>query len=120
MWNYYAPPNKEIRKSALGSTNSVDWEYIEKTEDIILYLKKNNYLICSVEQVENSTLLHQFSQTEKPIVVVFGNEVNGVQQSVIDLSDYCIEIPQIGTKHSLNVSVSIGIVLWDLYNRIIQ
>ena len=114
------PPNKEIRKSALGSTNSVDWEYIEKTEDIILYLKKNNYLICSVEQVENSTLLHQFSQAEKPIVVVFGNEVNGVQQSVIDLSDHCIEIPQIGTKHSLNVSVSIGIVLWDLYNRIIQ
>ena len=114
------PPNKEIRKSALGSTNSVDWEYIEKTEDIILYLKKNNYLICSVEQVENSTLLHQFSQSEKPIVVVFGNEVSGVQQSVIDLSDHCIEIPQIGTKHSLNVSVSIGIVLWDLYNRIIQ
>mgnify|MGYP001180039924 CR=1 FL=1 len=114
------PPNKEIRKSALGSTNSVDWEYIEETEDIILYLKKKNYLICSVEQVENSTLLHQFSQTEKPIVVVFGNEVNGVQQSVIDLSDYCIEIPQIGTKHSLNISVSIGIVLWDLYNRIIQ
>ena len=114
------PPNKDIRKSALGSTNSVDWEYIEKTEDIILYLKKNNYLICSVEQVENSTLLHQFSQTEKPMVVVFGNEVNGVQQSVIDLSDHCIEIPQIGTKHSLNVSVSIGIVLWDLYNRIIQ
>ena len=114
------PPNKDIRKSALGSTNSVDWEYIEKTEDIILYLKKNNYLICSVEQVENSTLLHQFSQVEKPIVVVFGNEVNGVQQSVIDISDHCIEIPQIGTKHSLNVSVSIGIVLWDLYNRIIQ
>ena len=114
------PPNKEIRKSALGSTNSVDWEYIEKTEDIILYLKKNNYMVCSVEQVENSTLLHQFSQAKKPIVVVFGNEVNGVQQSVIDLSDHCIEIPQIGTKHSLNVSVSIGIVLWDLYNRIIQ
>ena len=112
------PPNKEIRKSALGSTNSVEWEYIEKTEDIILNLKKKNYLICSVEQVENSTLLHQFPQPEKPIVVVFGNEVNGVQQTVIDLSDCSIEIPQIGIKHSINVSVSIGIVLWDLYNKI--
>ena len=114
------PPNKEIRKSALGSTNSVEWEYIEKTEDIVLKLKKKNYLICSVEQVKNSTLLHQFLQPEKPIVVVFGNEVYGVQQSVIDISDCSIEIPQIGTKHSLNVSVSIGIVLWDLYNKIIR
>ena len=114
------PPNKEIRKSALGSTNSVEWEYIKKTEDIVLKLKKKNYLICSVEQVEDSTLLHQFSRPEKPIVVVFGNEVYGVQQSVIDLSDCSIEIPQIGTKHSINVSVSIGIVLWDLYNKIIR
>ena len=92
------PPNKEIRKSALGSTNSVEWEYIKKTEDIVLKLKKKNYLICSVEQVEDSTLLHQFSQPEKPIVVVFGNEVNGGLTSVIDLSDCSIEIPQIGTK----------------------
>ncbi|MAO71973.1 MAG: RNA methyltransferase [Flavobacteriales bacterium] len=114
------PPNQEIRKSALGSTNSVDWEYVEKTEDIVLNLKKKNYLICSVEQVEDSTLLHQFPHPKKPIVVVFGNEVNGVQQSVIDLSDCSIEIPQIGTKHSINVSVSIGIVLWDLYNKIIR
>ena len=114
------PPNKEIRKSALGSTNSVEWEYIEKTEDIVLKLQKKNYLICSVEQVENSTLLHKFQQPEKPIVVVFGNEVYGVQQSVIDISDCSIEIPQIGTKHSINVSVSIGIVLWDLYNKIIR
>ena len=102
------PPNKEIRKSALGSTKSVDWEKIDKTEDAILQLK----------QVENSTMLHQFSVTGKRIAVIFGNEVNGVQQSVIDNSDYCIEIPQIGTKHSLNISVSIGVVLWDLYNKI--
>ena len=113
-----APPNKEIRKSALGSTESVDWEKIDKTEDAILNLKKEGYTICSVEQVENSTMLHQFSVPGKPIAVVFGNEVNGVQQSVIDNSDYCIEIPQIGTKHSLNISVSIGVVLWDLYNKI--
>ena len=83
-------------------------------------MKKKNYLICSIEQVENSTFLNQFVPTEKPIVVVFGNEVNGVQQSVIDLSDCFIEIPQIGTKHSLNVSVSIGVVLWDIYNKIIR
>ena len=112
------PPNKEIRKSALGSTESVDWEKIDKTEDAILQLKEEGYTICSVEQVENSTMLHQFSVPGKPIAVVFGNEVNGVQQSVIDNSDYCIEIPQIGTKHSLNISVSIGVVLWDLYNKI--
>ena len=112
------PPNKEIRKSALGSTESVDWEKTDKTEDTILQLKKEGYTICSVEQVENSTMLHQFSVPVKPIAVVFGNEVNGVQQSVIDNSDYCIEIPQIGTKHSLNISVSIGVVLWDLYNKI--
>ncbi len=112
------PPNKEIRKSALGSTESVDWEKTDKTEDAILQLKEEGYTICSVEQVENSTMLHQFSVPGKPIAVVFGNEVNGVQQSVIDNSDYCIEIPQIGTKHSLNISVSIGVVLWDLYNKI--
>ena len=112
------PPNKEIRKSALGSTESVDWEKIDKTEDAILQLKKEGYTICSVEQVENSTMLHKFLVPGKPIAVVFGNEVNGVQQSVIDNSDYCIEIPQIGTKHSLNISVSIGVVLWDLYNKI--
>ena len=114
------PPNKEIRKSALGATESVEWEKIDKTEDAILNLKKEGYMICSVEQVENSTMLHQFSVPDKPIAVVFGNEVNGVQQSIVDKSDCCIEIPQIGTKHSLNISVSIGVVLWDLYNKITE
>ena len=113
-----SPPNKEIRKSAIGATESVDWEKIDKTEDLVLQLRNEGYTICSVEQVENSTMLHQFSVPDKPIAVVFGNEVNGVQQSVIDNSHYCIEIPQIGTKHSLNISVSIGVVLWDLYNKI--
>lgn len=112
------PPNKDIRKSALGATESVEWEKIDETEDAIIQLKKQGYAICSVEQVENSTMLHHFSLVGKPIAVVFGNEVNGVQQSVIDNSDYCIEIPQIGTKHSLNISVSIGVILWDLYNKI--
>ena len=112
------PPNKEIRKSALGATDSVSWEYSDKTEELILKLQKDGYLICAVEQVENSVMLNDFQSTEKPLVVIFGNEVNGVQQSVINLCDACIEIPQIGTKHSLNISVSIGVVIWDLFNKI--
>ena len=111
------PPNKEIRKSALGATDSVEWEKAEKTEDIILKLKEG-YVVSAIEQAETSVMLNNFSSPEKPIAVVFGNEVNGVQQSVIDLCDNCIEIPQIGTKHSLNISVSVGVVLWDLYNKI--
>jgi len=114
-----SPPHKDIRKSALGATKTVDWEYIENTENIILHLKSLGYLICSVEQVDDSIMLNKFTKLEKPIAVIFGNEVNGVKQSVIDKSDYCIEIPQIGTKHSLNVSVCVGIVLWDLYKKII-
>ena len=114
-----SPPHKDIRKSALGATKTVDWEYIENTENIILHLKSLGYLICSVEQVDDSIMLNKFSNLEKPIAVIFGNEVDGVKQSVIDKSDYCIEIPQIGTKHSLNVSVCVGIVLWDLYKKII-
>jgi len=112
------PPNKEIRKSALGATDSVEWEKAEKTEDIILKLKKEGYVVSAIEQTETSVMLNNFPSPEKPIAVVFGNEVNGVQQSVIDLCDNCIEIPQIGTKHSLNISVSVGVVLWDLYNKI--
>jgi len=112
------PPNKEIRKSALGATESVEWEKAEKTEDVILKLKSEGYVVSSIEQAEKSIMLNDFPAPEKPIAVVFGNEVNGVQQSVIDLCDNCIEIPQIGTKHSLNISVSIGVVLWDLYNKI--
>ena len=112
------PPNKEIRKSALGATDSVEWEKSEKTEDIILKLKKEGYVVSAIEQAETSVMLNNFHSLEKPIAVVFGNEVNGVQQSVIDLCDNCIEIPQIGTKHSLNISVSVGVVLWDLYNKI--
>ena len=112
------PPNKEIRKSALGATDSVEWEKAEKAEDIILKLKKEGYVVSAIEQAETSVMLNNFPSPERPIAVVFGNEVNGVQQSVIDLCDNCIEIPQIGTKHSLNISVSVGVVLWDLYNKI--
>jgi 23S rRNA (guanosine2251-2'-O)-methyltransferase len=112
------PPNKEIRKSALGATDSVDWEYQESTKDVVLDLKKKGYLTIAIEQANESIMLNDFSETNSPIAVVFGNEVNGVQQSVIDVCDNCIEIPQIGTKHSLNISVSVGVVLWDLFNKI--
>jgi len=114
------PPNKEIRKSALGATESVEWEKIEDTESVINKLKSDGYHICAIEQTENSTMLSDFILPKKPIAVVFGHEVNGVQQSVVDLCNQCIEIPQIGTKHSLNISVSVGIVIWDLYKNIIE
>ena len=113
------PPNKEIRKSALGATESVEWEKVEDTESVIKKLKSEGYHICAIEQTENSIMLNDFSPAEKPIAVVFGHEVNGVQQSVVDLCNQSIEIPQIGTKHSLNISVSVGIVIWDLYKNII-
>ena len=113
------PPNKEIRKSALGATESVKWEKVEDTESVIKKLKSEEYHICAIEQTENSTMLDNFIPPEKPIAVVFGHEVNGVQQSVVDLCNQSIEIPQIGTKHSLNISVSIGIVIWDLYKKIV-
>ena len=114
------PPNKEIRKSALGATESVEWEKVENAESIIKKLKLDGYHICAIEQTENSTMLNDFILPEKPIVVVFGHEVNGIQQSVVDLCNQCIEIPQIGTKHSLNISVSVGIVIWDLYKKITE
>ena len=113
------PPNKEIRKSALGATESVKWEKVEDTESTIKKLKSEGYHICAIEQTENSTMLDNFIPPEKPIAVVFGHEVNGVQQSVVDLCNQSIEIPQIGTKHSLNISVSVGIVIWDLYKKIV-
>ena len=113
------PPNKEIRKSALGATESVEWEKVDNTASVIKKLKSDGYHICAIEQTENSTMLSDFILPKKPIAVVFGHEVNGVQQSVVDLCNQCIEIPQIGTKHSLNISVSVGIVIWDLYKKII-
>ena len=111
------PPNKEIRKSALGSTDSVDWEQIDRTEDIVSQLKEEGFIVVAVEQTEGSTLLHNYIVGKNPIAVVFGHEINGVSQSVIDICDASIEIEQIGTKHSLNVSVSLGIVLWNICNK---
>lgn len=115
------PPNKEILKTALGSTESVEWEYYENTMDCIHYLKKNNCLINAVEQTENSILAHNFNPSfENKICLVFGNEVDGVLQEVINIADNCIEIPQFGTKHSLNVSVAGGIVIWDIISKMLK
>lgn len=113
------PPNKDIHKTALGATESVDWEYVEDTLDIIKTLKTNNVKILSIEQAENATKLDDFlpKKAEK-YAIVMGNEVKGVQQEVINISDFCIEIPQLGTKHSLNISVTTGIVIWDLFQKI--
>lgn len=112
------PPNKEIHKTALGATDSVDWEYREDTMQLINELKTEEIVVASIEQAENSTMLNNFTpDSSKRLAVVLGNEVKGVQQEVVSSSDYCIEIPQLGTKHSLNISVSCGVVLWDLSQK---
>ncbi len=113
------PPNKEIHKTALGATESVEWEYVKDTLELVERLKKENVKVLSIEQAENSTMLNEFIPDEnQKYAVVMGNEVKGVQQEVVSASDLCIEIPQLGTKHSLNISVSCGIVLWDLFNKL--
>lgn len=113
------PPNKDIHKTALDAENSVDWKYFEKTEDAVLALRNNKFKVYSIEQVENSIMLPDFQPTKnEKIAFVFGNEVKGVQQCIVDICDGAIEIPQFGTKHSFNISVSAGIVLWDIFNKI--
>jgi len=113
------PPHKEIHKTALGATETVAWEYVENTLDLVRKLQKEDVFVSSIEQVENSILLQDFKiEQNQKYAVVFGNEVKGVQQEVVSASDYCIEIPQFGTKHSLNISVSVGVVLWDLVKKL--
>lgn len=109
------PPHKEILKTAIGATESVDWIHYENTEDAIRDYKAQGYKIAAVEQAQGSTMLqHVKVAADEKLVVVFGNEVKGVEQSVMDMVDMCIEIPQFGTKHSFNIAVSMGIVLWGL------
>ena len=113
------PPNKDIHKTALGATDSVEWEYAESTLSVIQKLKNLKIKVLSIEQAENSTMLNDFTPEEnQKYAIVMGNEVKGVQQEVVSVSDFCIEIPQLGTKHSLNISVSCGVVLWDLFNKL--
>ena len=126
------PPNAEIHKTALGGEDSVDWEYFKTTEEAVEKLKQKGFFIYSIEQVEGSTKLQNLPEAHSNIVrtasesekqensslpsgyaVIFGNEGKGVKQNIVDMSDGCLEIPQFGTKHSLNVSVTAGIVVWE-------
>ena len=113
------PPHKDIHKTALGATESVNWEYFESTLDAVNKLKENGYKIVSVEQAEGSVSLidYKLSKNSK-VAIIFGHEVKGVNQEIVDMSDDCIEIPQYGTKHSLNISVSAGIVIWELFRKL--
>lgn|SRR5680860_597220 len=113
------PPNKDIHKTALDAEKSVEWEYFENTEDAVTKLKNEGYRVYAIEQVENSILLPDFKPAKnEKVAIVFGNEVKGVKQSVVNICDGTIEIPQFGTKHSFNISVSAGIVLWDLFQKL--
>ena len=111
------PPHREIQKTAIGATESVNWEYNEDAISIIHRYKKEGYTIISVEQTSNSTALGNYNWKNEKILLIFGNEVDGVQQKIIDLSDFSLEIPQWGTKHSFNITVSAGIILWDLKSK---
>ncbi|WP_396145053.1 RNA methyltransferase [Flavobacterium sp.] len=112
------PPNKEIHKTALGATDTVAWEYVKDVLEVIAKLKAENTIVYAIEQVENAVFLDDFQPIKNTkYALVFGNEVYGVSQEAIKICDGCIEIPQLGTKHSLNISVSAGIVVWDLFQK---
>ena len=113
------PPNKDIQRTALGSTDSVQWEYVKDTISIVKELQEQGVYVASIEQAEDAVLLNNFTPpVGKKLAIIMGNEVKGVQQEVVSESNSCIEIPQYGTKHSLNISVTCGIVLWDLLGKI--
>jgi len=113
------PPHREIEKTALGATKSINWEYFRDIKEAIVQLKDKGYLIIAVEQAENSTKLNEFKPHEdKKYALIFGNEVNGVSDEAMLLIDECIEIPQFGTKHSFNIVVTAGIVLWDFFSKL--
>ncbi|PTT06129.1 RNA methyltransferase [Flavobacterium sp. HMWF030] len=113
------PPNKEIHKTALGATETVAWEHHENVLEVIENLKKENVITMAIEQVESSVFLQDFKVAKnQKYALVFGNEVYGVAQEAVAICDGCIEIPQLGTKHSLNIAVSAGIVVWDLFQKL--
>ena len=113
------PPHREIEKTALGATSSIDWLYVENIAEAILALKQDGYQIIAIEQASYSQMLNSFlPDKDQKFALIFGNEVNGISDETMKMSDICIEIPQFGTKHSFNIVVSAGIVLWDFYNKI--
>ncbi len=112
------PPHREINKTALGATDSVDWEYAEDVKEVVLQLRRQQYEIVLVEQTDASVMLMDFQPCpENKYALVFGNEVFGVNESLLPLAQHCLEIPQYGTKHSLNISVSVGIVVWSMLEK---
>ncbi len=117
------PPHAEIHKTALGAEDSVEWCYFKSTEDAVVHLKSEGWKVFAVEQTEGSTMLQNLNSLiednkESKYAIIMGNEVKGVKQNVVDMCDGCIEIPQFGTKHSLNVSTTAGIVIWDFYKKL--
>ena len=113
------PPHKDIQKTALGSTESVAWEYYDTTLEVANKLQKQGVEILSIEQAENATMLQDFIPNKNTTyAIIFGNEVKGVQQEIVSMSNHVIEIPQYGTKHSLNISVSCGVVIWELFQKL--
>jgi tRNA G18 (ribose-2'-O)-methylase SpoU len=112
------PPHRDIEKTALGATESVEWEHVPDTLELVKKLQTGGYIICSVEQAENSTMLNDFQpEPGQRYAFVLGNEVFGVEQEVVSASDVVLEIPQFGTKHSLNISVATGVVVWDFLSK---
>lgn len=114
------PPHPEIHKTALGAEDSVSWKYFEDTMQAVEWLRKEGYTLLAIEQCEGSTLLPEFTIEQSKYAIILGNEVKGVQQQVVDACDGCLEIPQFGTKHSLNVSVTAGIVIWHFAQQLLK
>ena len=112
------PPHREIQKTAIGATESVEWEHVENAESVVAKYKNLGYKIIAVEQTVHSKDLIKYQWNHEKTLIIFGNEVDGVEQNIIDTADLSIEIPQWGTKHSFNISVSVGIILWDLKSKL--
>lgn len=113
------PPHKDIHKTALGATETVAWEYVKDTMELVEKLKAEGVKVIAIEQAENAVMLHDFKpKKDTTYALVLGNEVKGVQQEVVSASDMVVEIPQYGTKHSLNISVSCGVVVWDVFSKL--
>ncbi len=113
------PPHRDIQKTALGAQDAVAWEYVEDAITLSRKLKKEGVKVCAIEQAENAVMLSSFKpERDTKYALVFGNEVKGVQQEIVSISDQVLEIPQVGTKHSLNISVSAGVVIWDIFSKL--
>lgn len=114
-----SPPHREIQKTALGATETVAWSYFQNTTEAVMKLKESGYKIVGVEQAEGSVALDDFNiGSDKKYALIFGHEINGVSQEVLNICDNCVEIPQFGTKHSFNIAISVGIVLWELNKKL--